>query len=285
MEENYIRGQTGASNFSFTLDPFIATPSTILSPPMENSIPSSQNTLPQTFNPTYHQLLMGNHQSLCNQFSTRNQIPITSNSSNTPLILFESPSLSGNNNRYMYNLQMEPSFRPIALSTNLTLGNQAMYNVGYGHSAPYLANTSPNYFDFDVSWNPRYPSLIKEPSRVYRCATCRVEFPTAQAYGGHMSSHSKARKAQDKLEATEREAKRARIAKETYPFFDLSKRPNMSLIAKKTKEEITKEGDVSGKGKNIMRLPDKEAEEIQMEIPGYNSDESVNSEFFLQLKP
>jgi len=83
-----------------------------------------------------------------------------------------------------------------------------------------------------------------------------------------------------------REAKRAKLATEAYPFFDLSaERANISLVMKEKMEEIPKEGDVAVKGKSIMRQPIKETEEIQVEIPDYLSDDdSVNNELNIHQK-
>nr|CAD1831314.1 unnamed protein product [Ananas comosus var. bracteatus] len=48
------------------------------------------------------------------------------------------------------------------------------------------------------------------PTQMYKCSVCLIEFPTAQAYGGHMSSHSKARKAQFGVDENWVRPKRAR---------------------------------------------------------------------------
>ena len=100
-----------------------------------------------------------------------------------------------------------------------------------------------------------------------------------------MNSQSKVKKAKEKLEATMREAKRTKLGRETYPFFNLSAvRANISLVTKEKMEEIRKEDVVGRKGKTIMGRLVKEAEEIQMEISDYFRDESVSSEFYLHQK-
>ncbi|KAK8937085.1 hypothetical protein KSP39_PZI011804 [Platanthera zijinensis] len=44
-------------------------------------------------------------------------------------------------------------------------------------------------------------------SRIYKCSVCRHEFPNAQAYGGHMSSHSKSNKKSPPMKKTKRPKK------------------------------------------------------------------------------
>lgn len=54
-----------------------------------------------------------------------------------------------------------------------------------------ISQAIPNVFMDELNFQLRGgdPS-----SRVYRCSRCGVDFPNAQAYGGHMSSHSKVKK-------------------------------------------------------------------------------------------
>ncbi|RRT59686.1 hypothetical protein B296_00033993 [Ensete ventricosum] len=53
------------------------------------------------------------------------------------------------------------------------------------------------------------------PPLPYRCSECDMRFPTPQAYGGHMSSHSKARKAQPPPGEALVPLKRARLTSTT----------------------------------------------------------------------
>ncbi|CAM0875108.1 unnamed protein product [Alopecurus aequalis] len=50
------------------------------------------------------------------------------------------------------------------------------------------------YVNFHKNFAPSTRSIVSEPRRrEYTCKHCEMTFPTSQAYGGHMSSHNKAK--------------------------------------------------------------------------------------------
>ena len=88
--------------------------------------------------------------------------------------------------------------------------NEELYgnvpHVNAAHNFPFPESTQaqlgeqqmmmgvPNV-TFHNNFGPSTSSIVPEPrrERVYTCQRCDIKFYTSQAYGGHMSSHSKAK--------------------------------------------------------------------------------------------
>lgn len=74
-------------------------------------------------------------------------------------------------------------------------------------SHPYLAYLNPTGDPLDPNWEAIESYLAghvrpgPDVARVYKCNICNLEFPSAQAFGGHMSSHSKTKRREKPLTA------------------------------------------------------------------------------------
>lgn len=102
------------------------------------------------------------------------------------------------------------------LSQNLE--QQQVPLIGYTNlkdQMPYIDQQQPSFSFDSPTWNhvdPNWEAINAylsgkvRPSpkiaHIYKCSTCGVEFPNAQAYGGHLSSHRKDQK-KKKLAANE----------------------------------------------------------------------------------
>ncbi|KAJ8500240.1 hypothetical protein OPV22_010792 [Ensete ventricosum] len=71
----------------------------------------------------------------------------------------------------------------------------------------YLSYLNPTGDPLDPNWEAIESYLAghvrpgPDVARVYKCNICSLEFPSAQAYGGHMSSHSKTKRRKKALTA------------------------------------------------------------------------------------
>ena len=83
----------------------------------------------------------------------------------------------------------------------------------FSFHGPNLEYQNPTGNPMDPNWEAISSYLLgrvrpgPDIARIYKCSVCGVEFPNAQAFGGHMSAHRRTKK-REKLEATKHQSKR-----------------------------------------------------------------------------
>lgn len=112
----------------------------------------------------------------------------------------------------------------------------------------------------------------QEKNAAFTCRTCRVHFPTAQAYGGHMSSHSKTRKVPNVVPQTLFKKPRATLH---FPFFSYERGKGVVINPSKNFDASKVAKNTTGGGVNSSQASKgKEPMSNQGDLAKENDDES-----------
>lgn len=130
------------------------------------------------------------------------------------------------------------------------LDRQALLADAFFASHQNPTYLSPASDPLDPNWEAIGSYLVgqvrpgPDVTRVYKCERCGLEFPNAQAFGGHMSSHSKARRGRsDSSAEVEGRALGVRSAGQGFKKAERSKRSKLSA---KKKRMMAAEDEANG---------------------------------------
>lgn len=145
--------------------------------------------------------------------------------------------------------QCSENFVPNFSFQNSIFITQACDFKGY----PFNTDLGPNPTHMNrnsYSYDPTYgvsnlgpQSESVKPKRLYRCEPCRVQFHTPQAFGGHMSHHSKTKKAREMEKREEDANPRPTNSKKPKIASPLNKEPKLEMDEPVKLLNIVEEGD------------------------------------------